>query len=167
MIAFTQRIIRILAFFTTVLIALLYFNHQSIWYAIPVIGLSILWYRLGTKNNGLCQMGFLFVCILIALDVLENGLNLWGIFLIHTTVSHWDLATFLNRLQFIEITGDTDAIIHLHLTRLGYVIAIGMMLSFATYYLQTNIPLLGIMICGLILMIMLSRLVIRLRRDTA
>ena len=167
MITFTRRLIRILAFTTTAVLSLLYLNQQSIWYAVPVAVLGILWYRLGAVNMAAFHVGFLSISLLLALDVLENGIGLWAIITIHSALAQWDLLTLINRLQFIEITRELDSIIKHHLFRLGYVIIIGVILSFATVYLQTNIPLIGIMICGIVAMFALSRTIKRLRRDTA
>ena len=162
-----RRLIRLLTFITTTILTLLYLNRQSIWFAIPVMILGILWYRLGISHMAISHVGFLLICILVALDVFENGISLWAIFAIHSALAQWDLLTYLCRQQSMEIPTDLAAIEQRHLYRLGYVIVIGIILSLVTLYFQTNIPLLGIIICGLVVMIALSRTIIRLRRDSA
>jgi hypothetical protein len=167
MIKLLRQLIRGLAFIATVIMVLLTYYQYSIWYVVPIAFLGIAGYWFGTKYNAITNIHFLSFCILVTLNVLQNGVNIWLICVYLAVIAYWDLQSFANRLSFTGITQDYDLIVQQHLTRLGIVIAIGFVLSVATFYIKINISLLGIMLCALVAVITLSSAIKRLRRDTA
>ncbi len=162
-----RKLISILAFVTTVIIALQYNYQLSLWYALLITVLGVLWYRLGSVRLAAPHIGFLCFSLLIALDVNRHGISIWSIITIHSALALWDLLAFHNRLAYQGGAQDDGVVAQHHISRLGYIIAAGLILSFTTLYLQSKMTILGIIVSGLVVMMALSNAIKLLRRDTA
>lgn len=163
----SRRLIPIFAFTTTVITALIYNYQMSYWHALSIALLGILWYRLGSVRVIVPQIGFLCFSLLVSLDVLRHGITIWSIITMHSVVALWDLQAFSLRMVYPDSKQEYWMITQHHIYRLGYVIAISLLLSLGTLYLRTNLSLIGIIVGGLVLMMTLSSGIKLLRRDSA
>ena len=162
----TRRLIRWLAFISTLILALQYNFHKSIWYALSVAILGGLWVSVGSIRWTASTVGFLSFSLLIAMDVYQYGITMFSIITIHTALALWDLLTLHNRLGNPDSEQEYTPIIQSHLIRLGVVLTTGFVLSVATLYLKMSISLGVVIVCGLVLMVALSRVVKHLRINT-
>ncbi|TFG70443.1 MAG: hypothetical protein E4H27_05965 [Anaerolineales bacterium] len=162
-----RRLSSILAFTTTTVIALIYNFQISPWYALLIIFLGVLWYRLGSDHLLALHAGFLSFCLLISLGVLRYGISIWFIIAMHSALALWDLLALNIRLENSDATQDYRMIAKRHLDRLGFAIAASLGLSLLTLYLRANLSLIGIIVCGLVVMAALSSAIKLLHRDSA
>lgn len=159
-------LIRVLAFLTTSFLIIIY-NELPIWYSVLIASVGILWFWVGSVRVAGSHVGFLVFVVLISLDVLLFGISPLAIFAIHIIIAQWDLQNLSTRMRLFEVSPETEAISVHHLRRLAIVMVAGLILSFTTLYIRTNLPLYGIILCALVLFAALSRTIQKLGRDSA
>jgi hypothetical protein len=165
MMLLTHRILKLLGFTATSILSIFYLNQYGILHASLVILVSLMWVRLGHQYTLISLTGFLTLCLLVAFNTVQIGINAWHIITMHCVLSIWDLQFLKKRISRSVDSEEREQMIRDHLSRLGFVVMIGIILSTLTMKLQLEISLTSILISGLILMLTLSRTISKIRRE--